>query len=42
MAAIREPILYPSLDFKMNRQKYYELLDPVRMHGDWETWLYQG
>lgn len=23
----------------MNRQKYYELLDRVRMHGDWETWL---
>src|SRR5580692_3764448 len=37
--AIREPILYPSLYFKMNRQKYYELLDRVRTHGDWETWL---
>jgi Fic family protein len=23
----------------MNRQKYYELLDRVRSHGDWETWL---
>jgi Fic family protein len=23
----------------MNRQKYYELLDRVRTHGDWETWL---
>jgi Fic family protein len=37
--AIREPILYLSLYFKMNRQKYYELLDRVRTHGDWETWL---
>src|SRR4030088_1819 len=37
--AIREPILYPSLYFKTNRQKYYELLDRVRSHGDWETWL---
>jgi Fic family protein len=37
--AIREPILYLSLYFKTNRQKYYELLDRVRTHGDWETWL---
>ena len=37
--ALREPILYLSLYFKMNRQKYYELLDRVRTHGDWETWL---
>jgi len=37
--AIREPILYLSLYFKTNRQKYYELLDRVRSHGDWETWL---
>jgi Fic family protein len=37
--AIREPILYLSLYFKVNRQKYYELLDRVRTHGDWEAWL---
>ena len=37
--ALREPILYLSLYFKLNRQKYYELLDRVRTHGDWETWL---
>ncbi len=37
--AIREPILYLSLYFKVNRQKYYELLDRVRTNGDWETWL---
>ena len=37
--SIREPILYLSLYFKTNRQKYYELLDRVRSHGDWETWL---
>jgi Fic family protein len=36
---IREPILYLSLYFKTNRQKYYELLDNVRTRGDWETWL---
>ena len=37
--AIREPILYLSLYFKMNRARYYELLDRVRAHGDWETWI---
>ena len=37
--ALREPILYLSLYFKTNRQKYYELLDRVRTHGEWETWL---
>jgi len=37
--AIREPILYLSLYFKLNRLRYYELLDRVRTHGDWETWL---
>jgi Fic family protein len=36
--AIREPILYLSLYLKRNRQKYYELLDRVRTHGEWETW----
>jgi len=37
--AIREPILYLSLYFKTNRARYYELLDRVRAHGDWETWI---
>ena len=37
--AIREPILYLSLYFKMNRARYYNLLDRVRAHGDWETWI---
>ena len=37
--AIREPILYLSLYFKTNRARYYELLDRVREHGDWETWI---
>jgi Fic family protein len=37
--AVREPILYLSLYFKLNRQKYYELLDRVRTHRDWESWL---
>ncbi len=37
--ALHEPILYLSLFFKANRQAYYELLDRVRVSGDWETWL---
>ena len=36
---LREPILYLSLYFKMHRQYYYELLNNVRMTGDWEAWL---
>lgn len=36
---LREPLLYLSLHFKEHRQTYYELLDRVRLSGDWETWL---
>lgn len=36
---LREPMLYPSLYFKAHRARYYELLDGVRQHGDWEAWL---
>jgi Fic family protein len=36
---LREPMLYISLYFKMHRQYYYELLNNVRMTGDWEAWL---
>ncbi len=35
----REPMLYLSLYFKTHRQYYYELLNNVRLTGDWETWL---
>ena len=34
-----EPILYLSLYLKQNRQVYYDLLQQVRVHGSWETWL---
>ncbi len=37
--ALREPLLYLSLYFKQNRHRYYELLQSVRMTGDWEMWL---
>lgn len=36
---LREPLLYLSLYFKQNRQRYYELLQSVRLTGDWEAWL---
>jgi len=36
---LREPMLYLSLYFKTHRRHYYELLDTVRLTGDWEAWL---
>ena len=36
---LREPLLYVSLHFKEHRQTYYELLNAVRISGDWETWM---
>jgi hypothetical protein len=36
---LREPLLYPSLFFKTHRALYYELLNEVRLNGDWERWL---
>ncbi|WP_027389433.1 Fic family protein [Chrysiogenes arsenatis] len=36
---LREPMLYLSLYFKAHRQYYYELLNNVRLVGDWEAWL---
>jgi Fic family protein len=36
---LQEPMLYLSLYFKTHRQYYYELLNNVRLNGDWEAWL---
>jgi len=36
---LHEPLLYPSLFFKAHRSVYYELLNGVRVNGDWERWL---
>lgn len=36
---LHEPMLYPSLFFKKHRAHYYELLNDVRLNGDWERWL---
>src|SRR5207244_1769368 len=37
--ALREPLLYLSLYLKAHRSEYYDLLQKVRMKGDWESWL---
>jgi Fic family protein len=37
--ALAEPMLYLSRHFKTHRQTYYELLQRVRLEGDWEAWL---
>jgi Fic family protein len=36
---LSQPMLYPSLFFKTHRALYYELLNEVRLRGDWERWL---
>jgi Fic family protein len=36
---LKEPILYLSLFFKTHRSHYYDLLQQVRLKGDWEAWL---
>ncbi len=36
---LNEPILYLSLYLKQNRNVYYDLLQQVRLHGEWEVWL---
>ena len=36
---LKEPMLYLSLYFKTHRRRYYELLNEVRLTGDWEVWL---
>ena len=37
--ALSEPLLYLSLYFKQNRQAYYDLLQSVRLKGNWLGWL---
>ena len=36
---LQKPMLYLSLYFKTHRRYYYELLNNVRLTGDWEAWL---
>ena len=36
---LRRPLLYLSLYLKRNREEYYERLQRIRTHGEWEEWL---
>jgi Fic family protein len=36
---LSQPMLYVSLHFKRNHSEYYERLQRVRTHGDWEGWI---
>lgn len=36
---LRSPLLYLSLYLKTHRSEYYQLLQEVRLRGDWEAWL---
>lgn len=36
---LSQPFLYLSLYFRENRTEYYDALQRVRTHGDWEGWL---
>jgi Fic family protein len=36
---LREPLLYLSLYLKRRRSEYYDLLNKIRLEGDWEAWL---
>lgn len=36
---LSQPLLYLSLHLNTYRSRYYELLQRVRTHGDWEAWL---
>jgi Fic family protein len=36
---LHAPLLYVSLHFKEHRQEYYERLQRVRTHGEWEEWM---
>jgi Fic family protein len=36
---LHAPLLYVSLHFKEHREEYYERLQRVRTHGEWEEWM---
>jgi Fic family protein len=36
---LSQPLLYLSSYLEANRQKYYALLQRVRTHGDWDSWI---
>jgi Fic family protein len=36
---LAQPLLYLSLYFRRHRDVYYERLQRIRTHGEWESWL---
>jgi Fic family protein len=36
---LTEPLLYASVHLKAHRREYYDRLQAVREHGDWEGWV---
>jgi Fic family protein len=36
---LAQPLLYLSVFIEAHRQEYYDLLQRVRTHGDWNTWV---
>lgn len=36
---LSQPLLYLSLYLKQHKQRYYEALQRIRTHGEWEEWL---
>ena len=36
---LSQPVLYLSLHFKTHRDAYYQHLQRIRSHGDWEPWV---
>lgn len=36
---LSQPLLYLSLYFKRYKEQYYDALQRVRTHGDWESWI---
>ena len=37
---LSQPVLYLSAYIEAHRQEYYDLLQRVRTHGDWNSWLH--
>jgi Fic family protein len=38
-ARLSQPLLYLSAFFDAHKNDYYDLLQRVRTHGDWESWI---
>lgn len=36
---LSQPLLYLSLYLKKHKQRYYDLLQRIRTHGEWEPWI---